>query len=110
MRHALLEGEDQKPRVLETIEGILASYIDLRCPEKIHPSQYDWSGLESDLLTQFGAKINTEKLRDLDRREIEAEIHEQLLKKYADKEELIGAELMREMERVILLNVIDNQW
>ena len=110
MRHALLEGEDQKPRVLETIEGILASYIDLRCPEKTHPSQYDWNGLESDLLTQFGATIHTGKLRNLDRRELEAEIQEQLLKKYADKEELIGAELMREMERVILLNVIDNQW
>src|SRR5947207_6433670 len=63
MRHALLEGEDQKPRVLETIEGILASYIDLRCPEKTHPSQYDWNGLESDLLTQFGAKINSEDLQ-----------------------------------------------
>jgi len=110
MRHALLEGEDQKPRVLETIEGILASYIDLRCPEKAHPSTYDWTGLESDVLTQFGVKIRVEKLRNLDRRSVETEIHEQLLQKYADKEALIGAELMREMERVILLNVIDNQW
>ena len=110
MRRALLEGEDQKPRVLEIIEGILASYIDLRCPEKTHSSQYDWNGLESDILTQFGVKIHTGKLRNLDRREIEAEIQEQLLKKYAEKEELIGPELMREMERMIMLNVIDNQW
>ena len=33
-----------------------------------------------------------------------------MLKRYAEKEELIGPELMREMERVIMLNVIDNQW
>jgi len=39
--------------VLETIEGILASYIDIRCPEKTHVSTYDWTGLESDILTQF---------------------------------------------------------
>ncbi len=110
MRRELLEGADQKPRVLETIEGILASYIDMRCPEKTHPSQYDWTSLESDLLTQFGVKIHTENLRHLDRRDIENEIHDQLLKKYADKEALISTELMREMERVILLNVIDNQW
>jgi preprotein translocase subunit SecA len=110
MRHALLEGEDQKPRVLETIEGILASYIDLRCPEKTHVSTYDWTGLESDILTQFGVKIRTQELMGKDRRDIENEIHEQLLQKYADKETLIGVELMREMERVIFLNVIDNQW
>ena len=110
MRHALLEGEDQKPRVLETIEGILASYIDLRCPEKTHVSTYDWTGLESDVLTQFGVKIHTQELMGKDRRDVENEIHDQLLRKYADKEALIGVELMREMERVIMLNVIDNQW
>ena len=110
MRHALLEGEDQKPRVLETIEGILASYIDMRCPEKTHVSTYDWTGLESDVLTQFGVKIHTQELMGKDRRDVENEIHDQLLRKYADKEALIGVELMREMERVIMLNVIDNQW
>ena len=41
---------------------------------------------------------------------MESAIHDQLLKRYAEKEELIGPELMREMERVIMLNVIDNQW
>jgi preprotein translocase subunit SecA len=110
MRHALLEGEDQKPRVLETIEGILASYIDIRCPEKTHVSTYDWTGLESDVLTQFGVKIRTQELMGKDRRDVENEIHDQLLQRYAEKEQLIGVELMREMERVIFLNVIDNQW
>jgi preprotein translocase subunit SecA len=110
MRNKLLEGEDQKPHVLEIIEGVVAGFIDLRCPEKAHPSTYDWTSLESDILTQFGVKIRTQELQALDRREIESEIHEQLLKRYAEKEELIGPELMREMERVIMLNVIDNQW
>jgi preprotein translocase subunit SecA len=110
MRNKLLEGEDQKPHVLEIIEGVVAGFIDLRCPEKAHPSTYDWTSLESDILTQFGVKIHTQELQTLDRREIEAEIYEQLLKRYAEKEELIGPELMREMERVIMLNVIDNQW
>jgi preprotein translocase subunit SecA len=110
MRNKLLEGEDQKEHVLEIIEGVVAGFIDLRCPEKAHPSTYDWTSLESDILTQFGVKIHTQELQALDRREIESEIHEQLLKRYAEKEELIGPELMREMERVIMLNVIDNQW
>ena len=110
MRNKLLEGEDQKPHVLEIIEGVVAGFIDVRCPEKAHPSTYDWISLESDILTQFGVKIHTQELQALDRREIESAIQEQLLKRYAEKEELIGPELMREMERVIMLNVIDNQW
>ena len=36
MRNKLLEGEDQKPHVLEIIEGMVAGFIDVRCPEKAH--------------------------------------------------------------------------
>ena len=57
MRRALLEGQDQKERVLEIIGGILATFIDSRCPEKTHPSNWDWHGLETDILTEFGVKI-----------------------------------------------------
>jgi preprotein translocase subunit SecA len=110
MRRALLEGQDQKDRVVEIIGGILASFIDLRCPEKGHSSQWDWTGLETDTLTQFGVKIRLEELRDLDRRQMEEAINDQLLKKYQEKEAMVGPELMRETERMIMLNVIDNQW
>jgi preprotein translocase subunit SecA len=110
MRRALLEGQDQKERILEIIEGILASFMDLRCPEKAHESMWDWMGLESDILTQFGVKIRTSALQGMDRRQAEAEIHDQLVKKYQEKEDMLSTELMRETERMIMLNVIDNQW
>ena len=38
MRRTLLEGQDQKDRVEEIVEGILNSFVDMRCPEKTHPS------------------------------------------------------------------------
>ncbi len=37
MRRALLEGTDQTERIKEIIEGIVASFIDVRCPEKRPP-------------------------------------------------------------------------
>jgi preprotein translocase subunit SecA len=110
MRRALLEGQDQKERVAEIIAGILGSFIDARCSEKSHPSQWDWTGLETDILTQFGSKIRREELENLDRRQMEEEINQQLLAKYAEKEKMVGTELIRETERMIMLNVIDNQW
>jgi preprotein translocase subunit SecA len=110
MRRLLLEGKDQKERIIEIITGILGSYIDIRIPEKGHPSTWDLTGLETDILTQFGVNIRTEKLGDLDRRQVEEEILQQLIKRYEEKENLISPELMRETERMIMLNVIDNQW
>ena len=110
MRRALLEGQDQKARIYEMIEGILATYIDARCPEKTHNSNWDWHGLETDILTQFGVKIRQDELMALDRRQMEEEIREQLIKRYQEKESAIGTELMRATESMIMLNVIDNQW
>ena len=39
MRRQLLEGNDQKERIIEIIEGIVAAFIDMRCPERTHPSR-----------------------------------------------------------------------
>ncbi len=110
MRRALLEGQDQKQRVAEMTEGILGSFIDIRLPEKAHASTWDWHGLETDVLTQFGVKIPTAELENMDRRLAEAEMLDQLNKKYQEKENMLGVELLRETERMIMLNVIDNQW
>jgi preprotein translocase subunit SecA len=109
-RRQLLEGQDQKARVMEIVENIVGSCVDQRCPENEHSETWDWVGLQSDILTQFGVKISIADLQQLERREMEAEIFDLLQKRYAEKESLVGPELMRETERMIILNVIDNQW
>ncbi len=70
----------------------------------------DLTGLETDILTQFGVKIRIDDLKNVDRMELEETIKDQLVKKYAEKEGMIGPNLLRETERMIMLNVIDNQW
>jgi preprotein translocase subunit SecA len=110
MRRALLEGKEQSERVLEIIHGIVGSFIDLRCPERAHPSTFDFSGLQSDVLSQFGVKIDPQELSNLSRQEMEDHINDLLERRYKEKEELIGPENMHEAERIVMLNVIDNQW
>ena len=65
MRRQLLEGKEQKERAVEIIQGIVASFIDVRCPERAHPSTFDFSGLQSDVLSQFGVKIDPQELAGL---------------------------------------------
>jgi preprotein translocase subunit SecA len=110
MRRQLLEGKEQKERAVEIIRGIVGSFIDLRCPERAHPSTFDFAGLQSDVLSQFGVKIDPQELASLSRQEIEDHINDLLERRYNEKEELIGPENMREAERMVMLNVIDNQW
>ena len=110
MRRNLLEGTDQKERIYEMARGIIATVVTERIPEKSRPDEWDISGLESDILTRFGAQLRLNDLRGSNLDLVEDTIFEQIQRKYEDKEALIGAEYMREAERVIMLNVIDNQW
>ncbi len=110
MRRGLLEGADQSERVKEIIGGIVASFIDTRCPEKTHAAEFDLSGLQSDVLSQFGVKIELEELNGMLRNEIEDHINGLLERRFKEKEELIGPQHMQEAERIIMLNVIDTQW
>ncbi len=110
MRRHLLEGQDQRERVHEIIEGIVATFIDMRCPERTHPSTFDLAALQSDVLSSFGLKIDTDELQGMARQEIETHIYDLLIARYKEKEDLIGPENMRDAERIVMLNVIDNQW
>ncbi len=110
MRRGLLEGIDQKERTLEIIRGILQSAIDVRCPENEHATSWDYTALQSDILSQFGVKINPQELTQLSRAEIEETLYEQLARRYDEKEQMVGPAIMRDAERMIMLNVIDNQW
>ena len=110
LRRGLIEGVSQRDRVLDIIRGIVAQFIDARIPEGARIDQWDLSGMQSDVLTEFGVKINIAELQQLERVEIETHVYDQLVHRYEEKEQAIGPELMRETERMIMLNVIDNQW
>ncbi len=109
-RRELLEKADQREKILEIVRGILVSYLDLRCPPKTHQSTWDFVNLETDINSEFGLRIKSAEIQQLSRIEMEDAIYDRLVQKYEEKEQLIGPEAMREMERLIMLHVIDTQW
>ncbi len=110
MRRKLIERQDQKEHILEIVRGIVGAFMDIRVPEKAHPGQWDLVGLQTDVLSQFGSKINIQEMEQMNRMEIEDTINDLLARRYNDKEAIVGAELLRDAERMVMLNVIDNQW
>jgi len=109
-RRQLLEKQDQRERILDMVRGIVGSFIDLRCPPRTHPTTWDLTGLQTDINSQFGVKVIRTDLDGLTREEIQETIYNQLEQKYQQKEASVGAEIMRETERLIMLHVIDSQW
>ncbi len=110
MRRQLLEGIDQKERVMEMVQGIVDQLIDMRCPDDKHPDTWDLATLRNDVLSAFGAKIDLAELGDKTRTEMSDAVLERLKQKYQEKEDMVGADVMRQTERIVMLQVIDNQW
>ena len=109
-RRELLEKADQREKILDIIRGILVGFLDLRCPPRTHVSAWDLISLETDINSEFGVRIRPSEIQGLSRVDVEEAIFQRLMQKYEEKEQLIGAEAMREMERLIMLHVIDTQW
>ncbi|MBI3279502.1 MAG: SEC-C domain-containing protein, partial [Acidobacteria bacterium] len=113
LRRRLLEGQDQKERIMEIVRGISDSFLNTRAPEGSHPNTWDLGGLQTDILTQFGVQIDISAIAEMSREETSDYIYERLTERYAERESMLGADgaaIMRETERMVMLNVIDSQW
>jgi len=110
LRRKLLEGSDQKEFVLDRVGAVVGGFVDVRCPEKVHSDTYELTELYSDIEQAFGISIDHLKVDGLDPQEIADEITEYLCKEYEGKEGLIGSERLRYSERMIMLQIIDQQW
>ncbi|MCU1328245.1 MAG: protein translocase subunit secA [Bryobacterales bacterium] len=110
MRRQLLEGAEQRDRIFDMTKGAIGSMVDMRCPEGTHPDTWDLAGIQTDMLTQFGTRVNPADLGGMTADQIEDELLNRAKATYQAKEELVGPSLLREAERNIMLHVIDDQW
>jgi preprotein translocase subunit SecA len=109
-RRQLLERADQREKILDIVRGILVEYLDTRCPAKSHPETWDLANLETDINSEFGVRIKTSEIHLLSRVELEETIYDRLVARYMEKEQQVGSENMRDLERMVMLHVIDQQW
>ena len=110
MRRQLLEGADQKDRVLEMTKGVVGGMVDMRCPEDARVDTWDLSGMQTDMLTKFGARVLPAELAGMNASQMEDLLMDRAAATYQAKEELVGASLLRDAERNIMLHVIDDLW
>jgi len=113
LRREILEGKDEREYVLELAESLVDLNIDRFLSQEVEPSEWDTEGLRRELARQFG--LESDQLGGVDwdqlnRDEIRETLWKLIQDKYQEKEALIGPELMRTHERIVMLQIVDSQW
>ncbi len=108
-RRELLEGKDQREYLLNLTEEIVDEFMGRYVPEDTDPEKWELENLRVNVLRVFGI-TEIGPVHDLNRNEIRDRLVEQCTKRYEEKEQSIGADLMRWYERMIMLQIIDQQW
>lgn len=111
-RKKVLEGESLKDHILSMVKNLTQAAVDMYTSGSEYPEEWDLEGLEnylSNLYLPKGALI-IEDIQSLNRENLCHLLYEIGEKEYNSKEEEIGEEVFRELERVILLQVVDSKW
>jgi preprotein translocase subunit SecA len=112
LRRSFLEGSDHKAFVLERAEAVAQSLGETYCPRDQHPDQWNVTQLGNELLNQFGLDLKATGIDTaaLNHDQFADALVEKVLARYAEKETLFGAQMLRWLERHILLDIVDAQW
>ena len=110
LRRDIVEGANLKEDVRRWIEEVALSYIDKYAPAEEYQEKWDLDELEKSFKEWLGVEIKIDRDKEWDRKELEDYILEKIFKAYDAKENRLGSSLMREFERYIILQVLDQLW
>jgi preprotein translocase subunit SecA len=112
IRRSALEGKDQRDYVLGIAEDVARELVDTYCPRDQHPDQWNAAQFLAEVNSQFGvdAKASGADPGTLAHDLLADSLVEAVTKRYEEKEKQFSAELMRWLERRIILDVVDSQW
>jgi len=112
LRREIFDGKEGRDYVLGIARDILDGLVAVHCPEKDDPSEWTTNELANDVLAYFDidarkAGLELAKMGDL---EISEALWKRIEGKYIEKEERVGVELTRLLERDVLLRYVDIAW
>ena len=113
-RNKVLDGEDIKDTVYNMIDETIDVYCGIYLADDAVHDNWDLNGLREYFLgwvtTPEDLRFNSEELGNISRDEVAASLKEKAHARYAQREAEFGSEIMREMERVMLLRSVDTNW
>jgi preprotein translocase subunit SecA len=110
-RREILEGRDISETARDELEGVIERLVDEYTPGDII-EDWDMGEMETQLrlIWPVGIDVATLAPETVDRERLKDSLDDDAMSAYDDREGQLGEELMRHLERSILLQVIDNRW
>ncbi|MDI6890366.1 MAG: preprotein translocase subunit SecA [Thermodesulfovibrionales bacterium] len=106
-RKEVLQGENLKDRIFSMMDEIVDELLSIYCPEEKHVEEWDMKGLNDAVYGIFSIMPN---IKSMDLNSLREALTSGIRNAYEKKELEIGSEMMRYLERIILLQVVDTQW
>ncbi|BFL48640.1 preprotein translocase subunit SecA [Lactonifactor longoviformis] len=111
-RRRVLDGENMRESIYKMITDIVDSTVDMCISDDVENEEWDLNELNSVLIPIIPVKpVTKEKVEGIKKNQLKQDLKEEAVKIYEEKEvEFPEPEQLRELERVILLKVIDRKW
>ncbi|MFH1039526.1 MAG: preprotein translocase subunit SecA, partial [PVC group bacterium] len=112
-RNSIIDSAHPRQGIMAIIEEVVAEKVSLHCPEESPPEEWNWGGLASWVSTTFPIHLDTGAARaekDLRPDGVQGRIIGRVSRLYDFKEEYEGVENMRQLEKLVILGVIDRLW
>jgi preprotein translocase subunit SecA len=110
-RREILEGRDMSEIARDEMEGVIDRLVDENTPGDVL-EEWDMSEMETQLrqIWPVGIEVASMAPEAVEREKLKDELDDDAMSAYDEREGVFGEELMRFLERSILLQVIDNRW
>ncbi|MGI6119772.1 MAG: preprotein translocase subunit SecA [Desulfosporosinus sp.] len=111
-RRAVLMGENLRDNIMDMLEQAVKDSVSMFSGEGLYPEEWDLSGL-ADYVESFylpGIHLTPEEFANLSIEEVEEMLLEKAKALYESREKQFGSDLMREIERAVMLQVVDSKW
>ena len=112
-RNKVLDGENLKDSILSMMDETVDSAVAMYLPEGVEPEHWNMEGFRNYFIGMIAGdllNIEPDQLKHVNRKELSDQIKEKVRDLYARREQDLGEQITRELERVVLLKEVDTKW
>ncbi len=111
-RKKILAKADLRENIMEMVEKVVDRTMAMYAPAEVYSEDWDLQALiryAEEFFAPHGL-LNADELGNLSREELDEYLHKVADEHYKAREAAIGSDLMRELENLVMLKVVDNHW
>ncbi len=109
-RRSILEGTAGDDLIGDWIETVVSDVAASEVSPELSKSQWDWEALQRELGVFYPTTIDESQLNGGGAADLVEIVVDEAMDAYAKREEDLGADVLRQVERSVMLSVIDNKW